>query len=73
MSLVAAIGEEARLAGYALAGVQVHGATDPRAAREAWESLGDDVGCLILTPDALAALSPLLTERSEMIWAVVPD
>jgi vacuolar-type H+-ATPase subunit F/Vma7 len=73
VSRVAAIGEEARLAGYALAGAQVHAAGDDRSARAAWGSLDEEVACLILTPAAHAALAPLLEERPRMLWAVVPD
>lgn len=73
MSLVAAIGDDARLAGYALAGVQVHGAGDGGAAREAWSSLADEVACVLLTVDAHVALGPALDERPDVIWVVVPD
>lgn len=73
MSRIAAIGDEARLVGYGLAGVEVHGAADEPAARAAWESLRDGVACLILTEEARTALGPALSERPGMIWAVVPD
>jgi vacuolar-type H+-ATPase subunit F/Vma7 len=73
VSLVAAIGDEGRLAGYALAGVKVHGAGDGSAARQAWRSLADEVACVILTVDAYRALEPVLHERADLIWAVVPN
>ena len=61
MSLIAAIGDDARLAGYALAGVQVHAAGDDGAVREAWERLPDEVGCVLLTAAARAALGRVST------------
>jgi hypothetical protein len=73
VSRAAAIGEEVRLAGYALAGVEVHAAGDDAAVRAAWEGLSEEVGCLILTPAAHAALEPLLDERPSLLWAVMPE
>lgn len=73
MSRAAAIGEQVRVAGYALAGVEVHAAEDAEAAREAWEALSEEVACLILTPAAHAALAARLDERSGLVWAVVPQ
>ena len=73
MSRVAAIGEEVRLAGFALAGVAVCGAVDAAAARAAWERLPDDVSVLIVTARAAAALAPSLPERPHVLWAVMPD
>lgn len=72
MSRVAAIGEELPLAGYAIAGVEVHAADDTDTARAAWDALSDDVACVILTPAAHAALANRLDERSHMVWAVLP-
>ena len=71
MSAAAAIGEHVWLAGYALAGVQVHPAEDRAAADEAWERLPADVACLILTPAAHAALAARLSERPALVWTVV--
>jgi vacuolar-type H+-ATPase subunit F/Vma7 len=73
MSLIAAIGDDARLAGYALSGVQVHAAGDDGAVREAWERLPDEVGCVLLTAAARAALGSRVDERAGLVWAVVPD
>ncbi len=72
MSRAAAIGEEVRVAGYALAGVEVHAAQDADAARDAWERLSGDVACVILTPAAHAALGARLQERKDLVWAVIP-
>jgi vacuolar-type H+-ATPase subunit F/Vma7 len=73
VSAAAAIGEHVRVAGYALAGVQVHAAEDPAEACAAWERLPDDVTCVILTPAAHAALDGRLDERPDLVWAVVPE
>ncbi|HSD79550.1 MAG TPA: hypothetical protein VLB47_02775 [Solirubrobacteraceae bacterium] len=72
MSRAAAIGEEVRVAGYALAGVDVRAAEDAAAARAAWDALGDDVACVILTPAAHAALAGELDRRPFVVWAVMP-
>ncbi len=72
MSRVAAIGEAARVTGYAMAGVKVLPAADPAAARAAWDGLPDDVGCVLLTPSARVALAGRLDERPDVIWAVIP-
>jgi len=69
----AAIGEHVRVAGYALAGVEVLAAEDGRAALAAWERLADDVVCLILSPSARAALGPRLAERPRLVWTVLPS
>ncbi|MGZ4201368.1 MAG: hypothetical protein ACXVRH_04840 [Thermoleophilaceae bacterium] len=73
MSTVVAIGEPVRLAGYAMAGVDVRGAGDASAAEAAWDGLSDDVACLILTPESHASLGRRLAERPEIVWAVVPE
>jgi hypothetical protein len=68
----AAIGEHVRVAGYALAGVDVHAAEDAPGAHAAWDGLGADVACVILTPAAHAALVDRLGERPRVVWAVLP-
>ncbi len=72
MSRAAAIGEEVRLAGYALVGVEVHAADDEAAVHQAWEALSGEVACLILSRAARAALGARLEERPHLVWAVVP-
>jgi vacuolar-type H+-ATPase subunit F/Vma7 len=72
MSAVLAIGEQVRLAGYQLAGVELRVADDATAARAAWEGLAEDVACVILTPASRASLGERLAERPEVVWAVVP-
>jgi len=73
MTAVVAIGEEQRLAGFALAGVDVRAAGDERSAREAWDALGREVGLRILTPQAEAALGPRLSEREDLVWVSLPE
>jgi vacuolar-type H+-ATPase subunit F/Vma7 len=72
MTAVVAIGETQRLAGFALAGVDVRGADDERSVRSAWEALGE-VGLLILTPHAEAALGSRLSEREDVVWLSLPE
>lgn len=72
MSRVVAIGEERRLAGFALAGVDVRTAEDAQAVREEWDGLGHDVGLLILTPDAATALEERRFEREDIVWVSLP-
>ncbi len=73
MSAVAAIGEQVRLRGYALAGAELHCAAGDQALAVAWEQLSDDVACLVLTQAAHTALAARLHERPDLVWAVVPD
>jgi vacuolar-type H+-ATPase subunit F/Vma7 len=73
VSRAAAIGDQVRLGGYPLAGVELHAAADDAAVRAAWEALGDDVACLILTPAARAALGDRLLERPSLVWVVTPS
>jgi len=73
MSRIVALGEVDRLWGLALAGADVAPAEDPAAARAAWGSLGADVGLVILTPAARAALGPdELGPRGQRLWVVMP-
>jgi vacuolar-type H+-ATPase subunit F/Vma7 len=73
VSRVAAIGEDVRVAGYGLAGVEVHAAADAAAVHAAWDALADDVACLVLTPAACAALRDRLAERPRLVWTVLPS
>ena len=73
MSRIAAIGEDVRVAGYGLAGAEVHAAEDAPAVQAAWDALGDDVACLVLTPAAGAALRDRLADRPRLVWTVLPS
>jgi vacuolar-type H+-ATPase subunit F/Vma7 len=72
MSGVVAIGEDRRLAGFALAGVAVHAAETVQAVHDAWERLDRDVGLVILTPQAAAALDDRRSEREDVVWVSLP-
>jgi hypothetical protein len=71
MSSVVAIGGEP-LSGYALAGVAVIPAADPASVRAAWGGLPTDVGLVLLTPPARAALDEVIQDR-DVLWIVLPD
>ena len=71
MTRAAAIGEDVRVAGYALAGVEVHAVADGAAANAAWDALAVDVAGLILTAMARDALGERLHERPYLVWAVI--
>jgi vacuolar-type H+-ATPase subunit F/Vma7 len=73
MSRAAAIGERARTIGYALAGVEVLHADDAEAARAAWASLDPDVGLVLLTPVAFAALEDALATQPWRAWVLLPE
>ena len=73
MSRAVAIGDERRLGGYALAGVEVVPATGAGDAAAAWEALADDVALVVLDPQAYPALAPRLAERPMVVWAVLPE
>ncbi|MCD0484520.1 hypothetical protein [Streptacidiphilus sp. ASG 303] len=72
MGTVAALGEEARTAGFALAGVRVLAAGDPDAVRAAWRRLPPGTDLVLLTPAAAAALGPDLVEGTRPLVAVMP-
>ena len=65
-----AIGEAAQLLGWALAGVELLEPTDADEVRAAWSALDADVGLVVLTADARAALSAHLDR--EPLWVVLP-
>lgn len=56
MTHVAAIGERVRVLGLVSAGVAVFPADDPEAVRAAWHGMPPEVGLVIVTPAAAAAL-----------------
>ena len=68
---IAAIGERERLHGLVFAGVDVAAADDPAEVRAAWRELADDVGLVILTSAARAALG--VSEEEERLWVVMPE
>ena len=73
MSGVVAIGEACRLAGFALAGVDVRTAESAQAVQDEWEGLARDVGLVILTPEAATALEERRSEREDIVWVSLPE
>lgn len=72
MSRAAAIGDERRLAGFALAGATVVHAATRAEVESAWSALPDDIVLVVLTSDAFEVVEPRLAERSGLVWAVMP-
>ncbi len=72
MGRAVAIGEHARIEGFALAGVALAPAADAAAALAAWEALPDDVALLLLTPAAAAAIGDRSRERPRLVCVEVP-
>jgi len=72
MLRAAAIGERARVAGYALAGVEVHLADSPEEVLAAWAALDRDVVLVVLTPAAAAALPEAEEDGERRLRAVLP-
>ncbi|MBD0842073.1 MULTISPECIES: V-type ATP synthase subunit F [unclassified Streptomyces] len=72
MARVAAIGERPRVIGLASAGVRVFPAEDEGAVRAAFDRLPADVGLVVLTPAAAAALGPDTLDGQEPLVAVMP-
>jgi len=70
MSRVVALGTPLALLGWALVGVEVVEAANPDDVRLAWNALDEQVGLVILTPDARRALPPQLEGP---LWAVLPE
>lgn len=72
-SAVAALGERERIRGFAFAGVRLAAAESPDAARAAWRALPADVGLVILTADAHAALAAAdILDGAQRLWTVMP-
>lgn len=77
-AIVAALGEEALLRGYALAGAALRVAETDDDVRRHWAALGADaragrVGLVLLTARAAAALGDALADRSAPLTAVLPS
>jgi vacuolar-type H+-ATPase subunit F/Vma7 len=70
VSRVAVLGEEARVAGFALAGALPLPAEDPDGVRRAWRDLPADVALVLLTPAAAAALGDV--DPGDRLTAVLP-
>lgn len=69
-SSIVAIGNPVQLLGWALAGVRLLETATADEVREAWTALDADVGLVVLTADARAAL-PARLDRGPL-WVVLP-
>jgi vacuolar-type H+-ATPase subunit F/Vma7 len=70
---MAAIGEEARVQGFALAGALPVAAGTPEEVRRAWRELPPDVVLVVLTPPAAEALAAEIGDPdSTRLTAVMP-
>lgn len=67
-----ALGEPARLAGYALAGVVVVGVGAPDEVRRAWDRLPREVALVLLTPEAAAAVGERREQPDALLSVVLP-
>ncbi|MEU3253367.1 hypothetical protein [Streptomyces sp. NPDC006997] len=72
MTHIAAIGERLRVIGLGTVGVVAFPAEDPEAVRAAWRGLPADVGLVIVTPAAAAALGPGPLAGEDPLTAVMP-
>ncbi|MFR9799092.1 V-type ATP synthase subunit F [Streptomyces sp. MS06] len=72
MARIAAIGERPRVLGLSAAGVAVFPADTPDRVVAAWDTLPADVGLVIVTPAAAAALGPARVDAKEPLTAVMP-
>lgn len=70
---IAAIGEEALVEGFRLAGVSVHACTNGPEVLRAWRSLPKDTAVVVLTPRAAQALGPALSDFRSPMTVVLPS
>ena len=71
-SIVVALGDPEALAGFQMAGVRVLAAREPDEVLRAWSSLPTEVGLVILTQQAAAAVPDLARAVSGPLVAVMP-
>lgn len=69
---VAALGERHLLQGYPTAGAVLLAAETPEEVRQAWAQLPPEVGVVILTPAAAAALRDAPADLSGALTVVIP-
>jgi vacuolar-type H+-ATPase subunit F/Vma7 len=72
MSRIVALGEDDRLAGFALAGAAVIEAATDAEIRRAWDELDADVGFVIMSARASQTLGSVLGDRADVLTAVLP-
>jgi vacuolar-type H+-ATPase subunit F/Vma7 len=71
MATAAVIGEALAIEGYALAGVIVHAADSQAEATAAWEALAPDTALVIMTARAAAWLADRLSQRPDILTAMM--
>jgi vacuolar-type H+-ATPase subunit F/Vma7 len=71
MSRILAMGEQQKVAPFAMVGVEVVAVSDPVSLRRAWAGFRNDVGLVLLTRSAAAALGKELHEPGHPLWAVM--
>jgi len=69
---VAALGEQALLEGYRLAGARVYAAETDDEVRRAWAAMPEHTGIVILTQRAAAALGAAVSNPLSPLTAVLP-
>ncbi len=69
---VVALGDDAELAGFVLAGVRVLPTATDEETLGAWTAMDDDVGLVILTRRAAESLRDVLDERPRTLTVVTP-
>ncbi len=70
--IVAALGEQALVEGYGLAGALVLPAEVDAEVLDAWRAMPAEVRVVVLTPRAAAALGPELTSPGSPMGVVLP-
>ena len=73
MTRIGALGETAKVEGFALAGALVFAADLRGDVEAAWGALPDDLGVLILTPAAADVLDARLGEHPRLLLVVMPE
>ena len=69
---VAALGEQALLEGYRLAGASVYAAETDDEVRQAWAAMPEHTGMVLLTQRAAAALGTAVKSPLSPLTAVLP-
>ncbi|XAS65572.1 V-type ATP synthase subunit F [Micrococcaceae bacterium Sec5.8] len=70
---IAAIGEQALLDGFRLAGVSVFAGSTDEEILHAWTALPRDTAIVILTPRSAQALEPVLADPRSPMTVVLPS
>ncbi len=69
---IAAIGEEALLEGFGLAGVSIHSCHSDQEVLQAWTALPLETAVVILTPRSAGALAPVMHMPRSPLTVVLP-